>query len=81
MKPTEWVQNVTIELENVDWIMLREQKLQLLLQLSFLERTQQIKKAEGLQGLLNFIDYLQDQAVTAGVPKEHVYLHEDEEEE
>jgi hypothetical protein len=59
MKPSE-MKLCSVDLSNTDWKLLRKQKKGLLLLLDKTEYLLSAKKS--LDGLLNFIDYIQDEA-------------------
>ena len=59
-----------INYNEIDWKLLRKQKLHLLQVVTFLEHTAYTKQhrewAESLDGLVNLIDYIQDSAEMTG---------------
>lgn len=61
---------VTVTIENVDWKLLRRQKQTVL---DALARPGITKDDPDLDGLVNFLDHIQDQAVAAGVPEKEVF--------
>ena len=52
-----------IAIDNINWKLLREQKQWLLQQ-----------EGEHAEGLINLLDYIQDEAVENGVPEEVVFV-------
>ena len=56
------MQHVTIDLSNVDWSLLRKQKLTLLKTAQRRAKTGASEAAEHLRGLVHLLDHIQDQA-------------------
>lgn len=51
-----------ISLDNVDWALLREQKCTLINEITINENSEMVCTANHLNGILHFIDHVQDQA-------------------
>jgi len=72
MKCTKRFKEVKISLDNTDFSLLSEQKLTLLKLIE--SKAEPNSKTIGhLQGLVHFLDHVQDQAVEAGVPEKTVF--------
>jgi hypothetical protein len=56
------MQHVTIDLSNVDWSLLRKQKLTLLKTAQRRAKMGESEPAEHLRGLVHLLDHIQDQA-------------------
>ena len=64
-------ESVDITINNVDWELLQEQKFILLLLSANTQNHEKHRAAAA--GVVNFIEYIQDQAVDAGVPETVVF--------
>jgi len=56
------MQRITVDLSNVDWPLLRKQKLTLLKTAQRRTKTRAAESAEHLRGLVHLLDHIQDQA-------------------
>jgi len=65
-------QKVKITLNKTDWKLLSDQK-QTLLEMLEGKASWSAHKSDHLQGLIHFLDHVQDQAVEAGVPEKTVF--------